>query len=818
MDTQVQTRKPAAKVGRASRTLGQLWQVPTFALGLTAFLFVAATAPLRQDTAVRDFENDMEQLRQALAGKGDKIQDCVPIAESLLDRLRPNSRRAGQVYFLAGSIFQRLAEESPASLADDIRKKAISYLEKAEKIGVAEDDTPALLYRLGVLLYENGTDLERSLDLIATSVTRGTDQPARGYSLLVQGYLRLAKPDLEAALAANQKQLQYAETENEILEARLLGGDLLMRLGKPREALQVLEPIGSKAPREARVRARLLQTQCCQRNSLYQEAIRYWNDLLADSSAVPGGKARILYNLGLCYYQSEPANLTQAQVMWQQTVDLGGEEGQAASLCLAEFHLIRPGSDPSRGLADLAAALVKVRSAKDFQNKLVGLIRVREIFEAAWNQFQEKRDFASAEQLAELYKKVAVRGLAEERMAQSLAVRAREFEAKADKENGPQADSSRQEARTLFLKAGAAYELAANAKPIGQQAPVLDLSGACFARAKEHRRAIDVLQRFVQIHNSEEALAGGYMALADAYEATGQKDQALAALYKCIEYPNTPHAFRARYQLALVAIAEGKHEHAENILWQSLREPNGPVDREAHCQSLYKYASLLLQRQNYDKAKMFLDLATRQYPDDPQAWSAREQLGFCYRKLADEVSRKLQDKGVEEKNAAYLGKTRRAFLDQSAKVYQDLADDLERIASSSPEQQALLPKCLFAVADQYREMPELTEAIRRYKILLEKYREKKEEVVACHRIWLCAKVLFTSQETRRQALEDSRDAIQKTQADIEKMAPDNGIFQGPERLNRDELLSWLRDANQWIGSQLNPPPAPPPAQTISPPP
>jgi hypothetical protein len=77
--------------------------------------------------------------------------------------------------------------------------------------------------------------------------------------------------------------------------------------------------------------------------------------------------------------------------------------------------------------------------------------------------------------------------------------------------------------------------------------------------------------------------------------------------------------------------------------------------------------------------------------------------------------------------------------------------------------------------------------------------------------------LYTSPETRRQALEDSRDAIQKTLADIEKMTPDNSIFQGPERLNRDELLSWLRDASQWITGQLNPAPAPPPARTIGPP-
>src|SRR5579859_573330 len=126
MDTQVQKKATAGKVGRASRTLGQLWQVPTFALGLAAFLFVAATAPLRQDNAIRDFENDLEQLRLAIGNKQEKIQDSVALVESVLQRLNPNSRKAGQVYFLAGSVYKRLAEESGGGPLNDLQKQAIA--------------------------------------------------------------------------------------------------------------------------------------------------------------------------------------------------------------------------------------------------------------------------------------------------------------------------------------------------------------------------------------------------------------------------------------------------------------------------------------------------------------------------------------------------------------------------------------------------------------------------------------------------------------------------------------------------------------------
>jgi tetratricopeptide (TPR) repeat protein len=497
-------------------------------------------------------------------------------------------------------------------------------------------------------------------------------------------------------------------------------------------------------------------------------------------------------------------------------VNLGGEEGQAAGLRLAEMHLTAPAFEPAWGLTDLTGALVKVHSPHDYKNKLVTLIHVREIFETVWSLFQEKHDFTHAEQLAELYKKVALRGVAEERLAQSLQARGEELEDKASKGSGPLVNSWKEQAREQFLKAGAAFESAANARPIIQQAATLEQIAACFSRAKDFTKAVAAWKRFVQIHNSDEALAGGCMALADAYRALGQMDLAREALYKCIEYPNTPFAFRARYQLALEAIDQGKLDQAEKILEQNVREVNGPVDREAHGKSLYQYAGLLLQRKNYDKAPLFLDLATREYPDDPKAWSARDQLGLCYRQLAKEEDRKLQEKGVEEKNAAYRSEKRRGYLGNAAKVYQKLADDLEKLSTLSAKQQSLLGKSQVAVADIYRAMAEYGEAIRRYKILLEKYHGKKEELLACAGIWYSAKELYTADQTRRDALEDTRVALAKTLADLDNMTPDSEAFQGPDGRSREIWLNWLRNAQRDINDQIQNP-VPPPAQTTTPP-
>src|SRR5438876_1127179 len=60
------TTTPGSKVGRARRTLGQLWQVPTFLLGLLAFIGVAVSAPWRPTPQAREFDELVATLRHGL--------------------------------------------------------------------------------------------------------------------------------------------------------------------------------------------------------------------------------------------------------------------------------------------------------------------------------------------------------------------------------------------------------------------------------------------------------------------------------------------------------------------------------------------------------------------------------------------------------------------------------------------------------------------------------------------------------------------------------------------------------------------------------
>src|ERR1700750_905740 len=98
-----------ARVGRARRTPGQLWQVPTFLAGLLALAAVAAYAGLRQSPESREFETTITALRQGLHARED-ADHLVALAEAALVKLPAFEDRAAEVHYLAGSAYFRQAQ------------------------------------------------------------------------------------------------------------------------------------------------------------------------------------------------------------------------------------------------------------------------------------------------------------------------------------------------------------------------------------------------------------------------------------------------------------------------------------------------------------------------------------------------------------------------------------------------------------------------------------------------------------------------------------------------------------------------------------
>jgi tetratricopeptide (TPR) repeat protein len=802
-----ESRGPQGQVGRAGRSSSQLWQVPTFFLGLLAFIAAFVTAPSRQNNAVPLLQQELVRLRQGLEPDQEKPANLVAHAENLLAHLSEfPARQAGEVHFLAGSAYFRQAQQCSIDNLETNQKKAIDHLEEALALGVAAGDLMPLQYRLGYALYQQGKDMSRAIDLMALSVDKGADRAAHGYGLLVQAYLALAKPNIDAALLANQKQLELTDDRNveDMALARLARGDLLLRKEQRQESLKELERVGPTAPRPLRLKARLLQARVCEEEGLWNRAIPVWKELLKDADGVPGGKARILYSLGLAFVNADPARPEQALASWQEAFGLGGDEGEAAGIRLGEMRLYGPKGDVKSALEVWSKVLEKVNVANEYKIQTLELSRAREILDNACRYTLENQEFDHTRQIAELYKKIAPAGLADERLAQAAEGLARAWREEAKQLAPQEAAAKMEEVRSRFHQAAVAYAEAAAARAGDGQADLYWRSAECYLASKDHGNAAAVLNKFVQVEKNEGRQAEGWFTLAEAYVSLGNKDLAQKAYYKCIEFPLTTFAARSRYQLALEEMDKKNYDQALEILQQNLQAQGPMHDRESHENSIFKIAELVYRMKDYDKAALYFKEATRQYPNNRDIMSARDQLAECYKKLAEIAqARMLSAKDATTK--AIHQKTRQQWLKEGVDVYQTQSDQLEPKVSQNTYtalELGYFRKALLGAADLCFDMNDYDAALRRYQVMQKKYRKRVEGLVACQRIYHCTRYMVETPEHQQKGRMALDAAHKMAQADLEAMPADDKAFSAGQGVwSKADWQEWLRR----VGEQLHPP-------------
>lgn len=807
MSTGAPTTRPARlpRLGKASRTLGRLWQVPTFLIGLFIFLTVAASAPLRKDPVVVQFEQDLQRLREGLAPGAEPIDTLLVRAENLLARLSKFTRRSAEVHFLVGSVYFRQAANGPEGAAQEARGRAIQHLEEAFQRGVSPEDQPALLYRLGWTIYHHGTrdqDTKRAIELMTLGVEKGSDLPSAAYGLLVQAHLRREKPDMAGALAASQKQIELTDDRNvpAMSQARLTQAELLLRQGQRLEAIKELERIGGAAPPEVRGPALLLHAQACETEGLWDQAIPLWKELLTKEAKVPGGKAKVLYHLGLAHQNASPPQVEEAARHWEQALALGGEEGRAAGLRLGELHINGSLPDPSRGLTHWTAALASLRSHHDYGGILVPLEKARTWFEDAFKVFIEGQEFRRGEELALVYKKIAEPGRADELLAEALFALAGETKEKLRGQPAKLADKKQEELRGQFHRAAVAYDQAST--KLKEPASVLWKAARAYLEAQDNAHAVTALDRFVRVEKEEPRLAEAWLSLAEAHLALGDKDKARLSYYKCIEYPSTPFANRARYQLALEETEKKNYDQARNILEQNVKNITPDTDRTAHEKSLYLLARILILKEDFSQAVQRLHQATLQYPANPLALTARDQLADCHRKLGDQEKTRMNAARTPEQMSHYRKKWL-AELNKAHDIHQKMVDDLEaksRLGELTSPEKALLRRALFGAADARFDMNSFEEALRLYQGIQARHRKKIESLFACQRIFKCVPVMNDSPAQQAMVRAAAQQAVTFAREDLASLPADSEDFRGPGVWPRDEWAARLQEIQERLNA------------------
>lgn len=640
--------------------LRQLWQVPLFVTGVLVLVLVVLTRSLARDNPRRQLNEHLTVARQLLED-GD-AQAALGQARHAVAEAEAFPDRRGEAALLLGLAEARVAGFAEAGKAGEHWTQARKHLQEAAKLGVPEGDQGRLQYTLGKVGFHTGAPAAQVAACLAAAAESAPDR-AEAYRLLTEAYLRLSPPDLEKALEANKKLRDVPRAREDVLApARLVGGELLLQLKKPKEARDVLAKVGKKAPPEVLLRAHLLRARSYQDEGKWSDAAALYQSIRSDKRMRPEDPVRLLYDLGICYDKIEQTR--EATVVWEECVQLARrskgpgikEVGAAAALALAEAQVQEP--ELEKALDTLASVVRDIRSSQEWKNQLVDLAHARALFEQTDEACRKAGRFDLALRLAVTYDRLAAPGRAQTLEANAAAAWARSHLEQTHQ--GPDRERHEAEARRLFLQAAEACEAAVGlvATP-AEKARMLWQSADHYRSCRDYKQAAANLERYLKLVTdnvtqarsasegtqdifSSAHIGEAWYLLGEVRRLGGAPAAAIEAYHKCIELP-TPFAFRARFQLAMAAIAKGQLDDAESILTTNLKLMVKTPDPEAREKTVFALSDLLYRQHSYRLASRTLEDALMHFPENSDSIRARYQLADCYRQLAVQAYRNYED-------------------------------------------------------------------------------------------------------------------------------------------------------------------------------
>src|SRR5437879_8944442 len=113
-----------------------------------------------------------------------------------------------------------------------------------------------------------------------------------------------------------------------------------------------------------------------------------------------------------------------------------------------------------------------------------------------------------------------------------------------------------------------------------------------------------------------QAWAAACQRLAHTMEGIEKTAQAVRSFNNCIGSPPSPFAFRARYELAMIAVQENATVKAEEFLQHNLKLMLKERDSEAHEKSLFALAEIQYKREDWATAAENWEKALAFYPSN----------------------------------------------------------------------------------------------------------------------------------------------------------------------------------------------------------
>ena len=721
---------------RKTRGWGRLWQMPTFVVGALCLAVTAATAALR-DNPSREFQFELRSLRSALRSET-KLSQSQSLIAKLDAQAEKFPRFQGEYAFLSGSYYFLRGEYD---LRDpSFRTNAQERLTQALSLGVPDKDLPALYYRLGMTDYRRGQHQALALAWIKQGLDLGAENQALGYAYLVDAHLKMAQPNLEAALAASMKYREYVDDRNiEALgKARFAHADILCRLDRRVEAIRELEAVDPRVSPELRAKVRLLQATCAEEEGQWTAALRYWTDLDTLVDHVPGGTGRIHYALGVAELRLQPPDPAKAEANWRKALAGTGEDAQAAALRLGQLLVSGNRYEPDEAAGFWKKALASVRVHEDFRNSRISAAAAVALLQEANDRLLERHDFERSLTLTELIGRIAPPGVAEEKRGQTYRRWAKALIDQAE-HDATHRESLLRDAWLRYQNAGDDFAQAALNRDTKQKIELYWRSAECYLAGRDFVKAAMVLEKFVSCAADDPRRAQGLFSLAETYQTLGETAKARVRFHKCIELNLAPYDNLARQALAHLEISAGNRRGAREILDQILQHVGNELPRKLYEETLFELANLLYDLKEYDEAAVRLREAVRRFPNNPSVFAVRDRLGEYFWK--EKAEKLLAENAAGATGSAVpplpeaLRVRYREHLTEALALYRDLDRDLEEAESKrklGPGEVAVLQHALFSIGCIKIDLEEYEDAFEYFRALQVRFHDRKLHVASLY--------------------------------------------------------------------------------------
>ena len=544
----------------------QTWQLPTFLLGAVALGVALWAYPPRPARPADQFARDLADLKSALAKKPNDTQSLAPLAVAIQAKAAEFPEYASQAHYLAGSAYDRLADQTPGDAKAWQRAAAEFAQVDAEQLPPAEQ--PAFEYRHAKSLAATGSGDPKAVAGALLLAPAGEDDPERR-RLLAEALLRTDSPNLAQIKQELSAYLQSATKLPTAAKSRLKEklAAVHMALNEPDAARQWLKDLSADAPPDVKALAETRLGELAASEGRSADAARHFEQALIGDALPAAERPLAQYRAGMAWLKQDDA--TKAKAFLDAAASAGGPAAQAARVRLAELAMKLDAKGGRAVAADyLKSAVAGLKPGESFDNPLVSTEELRGVFEQAV-RLTINADPESAAKAAESYAAVAAPGRAAEAKADALTAWAQVLAT---------SQTTAADATAKFRTAAAEYTQLAKTFPTAAgQADFMRKASQALRRAGDDEAAVKVIQGVEKLAGvPDDVLTAAWVERGEALVAVNDFKAGTKALRDAVEKASPAVAAQAR-----VKLATAYSDQAKQLLKDSAGKVTDAVRAEA---------------------------------------------------------------------------------------------------------------------------------------------------------------------------------------------------------------------------------------------